>query len=214
MIELPLSYNLSTIACCESTGNILVGCKNIFQLFLFKYCTNETSKLQYVDFFQAPFQIELDFAPTKVLITENIVSCCNKQFLHVFKIVDGSNSENNNSLTISESNVCTSTEIQDQQQEAININLEYDVNYQEICNKKELNGIAFKVDIKSNEEDNLGFEDAEMRPLVVNELAVAIKFNNPQATPTLIARNLLQLKLQPLKISGILRDNTDISTLR
>lgn len=209
MIELPLSSNLNTIACCESTGNIIVGSKNSLQLFLFKYCTNETTKLQYIDFFEAPFKIELDFQPSKILITENVVTCCNKQFLQVFKVVDGG-TESNNSITLSESNVCTSTEVQEQPQEAININLEYDVDFQEICNKKELNGIAFKVDIKSNQEETLGFDEAEMKPLVVNELGVAIKFHNPLATANLVARNLLQLKLQSMKISGVLRENTDI----
>lgn len=209
MIELPLSCNLTSIACCESTGNILVGCKNILQLYLFKYCTNETTKLQYVDFFEAPFQLEIDFLPTKILVTENVVTCCNKQYLHVFKIVDG-NVESNNSITISESNVCTSTEVQEQPQEAINMNLEYDVDFQQICNRKELNGIAFKVDIKSNQEETLGIDDAELKPLVINELAICIKFLHPYASPSLVVRSLLQLKLQPLKISGVVRDNVDI----
>ena len=209
MIELPLNYNPSIVTFCQSTGNILVGHKNILQLFYFKYCTNETTKLQYIDFFEAPFQIELSFEPTKVLLTENVVCCCNKQYLHVFKIVN--RNENSNS-TISESNFCTSTEIP-QTKEAVNINLEYNVDFQEICKRKELNGNTFKVDIKSNQEEILGFDESEMKPLIVNELNVNIKQQQQSNLPEssiLCAQNLLQLKLQSMKINGIMRENVDI----
>lgn len=208
MIELPLNYNPSVVAFCQSTGNIIVGHKNILQLYYFKYCTNETTKLQYVDFFEAPFQIELDFQPSKVLLNENVICCCNKQYLHVFKLMDRNDSNNS---TISESNICTSTEIP-QTKESSNINLEYDVDFQAICDKKELNGNAFKVDIKSTQEEVLGFDESEMKPLIVNELGINIKYSslNLPDSSNLYARNLLQLKLQSMRISGVLRENVDI----
>jgi hypothetical protein len=207
MIELPIAYNPSIVGLCESTGNIIVGHKNILQLFFFKYCTNETTKLQYVDFFEAPFQIELDFQPTKVMFNENIICCCNKQYLHVFKIID--RNESNNS-TLSESNVCTSTEIP-HTKEAVNVNLEYNVDFQAISDRKELNGNVFKVDIKSTQEEILGFDESEMKPLIVNELSVNIKYtSNLPECAILYPRNLLQLKLQSMKISGVMRENVDI----
>lgn len=207
MIELPLNYNPSIVTFCESTGNILVGHKNILQIFYFKYCTNETTKLQYVDFFEAPFHIELDFEPTKVLFTENVICCCNKQYLHVFKIVGRNESSNS---TISESNFCTSTEIP-QTKEAVNINLEYNVDFQEICKRKELNGNIFKVDIKSNQEEIILFDESEMKPLIFDELNVTVKnkANLPESS-MLQAQNLLQLKLQSMKINGVMRENIDI----
>lgn len=207
MIELPLNSNPSIVTFCQSTGNILVGYKNTLQLFYFKYCTNETTKLQYVDFFEAPFTVELDFEPTKVLLTENIVCCCNKQYMHVFKI--NSRNESSNS-TLSESNFCTSTEIP-QTKEAVNINLEYNVDFEEICKRKELNGNTFKVDIKSNQEEILGFDESEMKPLIVNELNVSIKHkSNLPESAMVAAQNLLQLKLQSMKINGVMRENVDI----
>jgi hypothetical protein len=207
MIELPLNYNPSVVSFCESTGNIIVAHENILQIFYFKYCTNETTKLQYVDFFESPFVIELDFEPTKVLLNENVICCCNKQFMHVFKIIDRQAMESN-STTISESNVCTSTEVPEMK-EPSNVNLEYDVDYQAICNRKELNGNAFRVDITSTQEEIISFDESEMKPLVVNEMGIQIKYVST-VTSTIYARNLLQLKLQSMKISGVLRENVDI----
>lgn len=215
MIELPLSFNPNSIACCQSTGNIIVNHKNILQIFIFKYCTNETTKLQYIDFFEAPFQIELDFIPSKILVNEDVVSCCNKQFFHVFKIievVDGNNS------TTSESNICTSTEMPHSKASST-INLDQDVDFQAICDKSELNGISFNVKMKSTLEETMGSlggdDDSEMRPSVVNDFSATIKFlNNLPATFPLPSKfsvqNLLRLKLQSMKISGVMRENVDV----
>jgi Hermansky-Pudlak syndrome 3 len=126
MIELPLSFNPTSIACCQSTGNVIVNHKNILQIFMFKYCTNENTKLQYIDFFEAPFQVELDFIPSKVLVNEDVISCCNKQFFHVFKVMEVN--DGNNSTT-SESNICTSTEMPHSKASS-SINLDQDVDFQ------------------------------------------------------------------------------------
>ena len=214
MIELPLNYNPSSIAVCPSTGNILVNHKNVLQIFIFKYCTNETTKFQYIDFFEAGFQVELDFSPSNVLINEDVISCSSKQFFHVFKIVESS--DGNNSTT-SESNICTSTEIP-HSEESSTINLDQDVDFQAICDRAELNGITFNVKIKSTMEESMGSmgdDDSEMRPSVVNELGAVIKYvNNLPDTFSLPSKfsvyNLLQLKLQPMKISGVLRENVDV----
>lgn len=213
MIELPLNYNPSAVACCPSTGNILVNHKNVLQIFVFKYCTNETTKLQYIDFFEAPFQIELDFIPSKILMNEDIVSCSNKQFFHVFKVVE--TVDGNNSVT-SESNVYTSTEIP-QTEEPI-INLDQDVDFQAICDKSELNGIPFNVKLKSTQEESmgsLGDDDSEMRPSLVTDFGAIIKYiaNLPDSfslPSKFCVQNLLQLKLQSMRISGVLRENVDV----
>ena len=214
MIELPLSFNPNSIACCQSTGNIIVNHKNILQIFIFKYCTNENTKLQYIDFFEAPFQVELDFIPAKILVNEDVVSCCNKQFFHVFKVaevIDGNNS------TTSESNVCTSTEMPHSKASST-INLDHDVDFQSICDKAELNGINFNVKMKSTLEEtmgSLGDDDSEMRPSVVNDFGASIKYtNNLPSSFSLPAKfsvqNLLRLKLQSMKISGVMRENVDV----
>lgn len=209
MIELPLICNLTSIACCESTGNIIVSYKNIVQFYFFKYCTNDTTKLQYVDFFEAPFHIELNFVPSKLLMSENMIFCCNNQFLHAFKIVD-LNVDDYNSLALSESQICTSTEVQDQPLENINLNLEYDIDIQGISQRKELNGIEYKVELKSNEEETIELNDGEFKPLIVTELTAAVK-RNPNSTMfiNLVVKSLLQLKLQALKFSGVVHDNAN-----
>lgn len=214
MIELPLSYNPTSIACCQSTGNIIVNHKNVLQLFMFKYCTNETTKLQYIDFFEVPFQVELDFIPSKILVNEDVISACNKQFFHVFKVVEVN--DGNNSTT-SESNICTSTEMP-QSKASSAVNLDQDVDFQAICDKAELNGISFNVKMKSSLEEtmgSLGDDDSEMRPSVVNDFGAIIKYiNNLPASFSLPSKfsvhNLLRLKLQSMKISGVLRENVDV----
>lgn len=211
--QLPLNNNPTSVACCASTGNIIVNNKNIIQVFIFKYCTNETTKLQYIDFFEAPFQIELDFSPTKILVNEDIVSCANKQFFHVFKIVESTDGN----ASFSESNLCTSTEMP-QSKASSTINLDQDVDFQVICDKAELNGISFNVKMKSTQEESMGSmgdDDSEMRPAVVNDLKASIKYiNNLPDTFSLPSKfsvqNLLQLKLQSMRISGVLRENVDV----
>lgn len=212
--QLPLSYNPSSIACCQSTGNVLVNHNNIIQIFIFKYCTNEQTKLQYIDFFEAPFQIELDFQPTLLLVNEDIISCCNKQFFHVLKVFE---SVDCNNSTTSESNVCTSTEMPQSQPASAIINLESDVDFQAIADRAEVNGVSFNVKMKSNQEETMGsFSDdvSEMRPVATVELGAKIKyistlpdsFSLPSKFST---QNLLQLKLHSIKISGVLRENVD-----
>lgn len=211
--QLPLNNNPSSIACCQSTGNIVVNHKNIIQIFIFKYCTNETTKLQYIDFFEAPFQIELDFVPSKVLLNEDIISCSNKQFFHVFKIIE---SVDGNNSTTSESNIYTSTEVPSK--DSSTINLDHDVDFQAICDKAELNGISFNVKLKSTQEESMGSfgdDDSEMRPSVVNELVASIKYinnlpNSFSLPSKFSVQNLLQLKIQSMRISGVLRENVDV----
>lgn len=214
MIELPLNYNPNSIACCPSTGNILVNHKNVIQIFIFKYCTNETTKFQYIDFFEAGFQVELDFIPSAILLNEDVISCSNKQFFHVFKIIE-STSDGNNSTT-SESNIYASTEVQ-QSEASSTINLDQDVDFGAICDKSELNGVSFNVKIKSTQEESMGSmgDDSEMRPSVVNELGAVIKYVNKLPNSFTLPskfsiQNLLQLKLQSMRISGVLRENVDV----
>lgn len=62
---------------------------------------------------------------------------------------------------------------------------------------------------------SLGDDDAEMKPSIVSELSASIKFtNNLPDSFTLPSkftiRSLLQLKLQSMRISGVLRENVDV----
>lgn len=217
MIELPLNFNPASVAVCPSTGNVLVSHKNNIQLFLFKYCTNEATKLQYIDFFEAPFQIEMNMVPSKILMNENIICCCNKQFVYAFKVVE--RKDGNNSTTSESNTNISSTEIAQLSKISTIVNLEEEVDFKSICDKQELNGYQFNVKIMSTEQEvmtsALG-DEIEMRPSIVNELGANIKFiknlpNYSFSVPSKFCiQNLLQLKLQPMKINGIFRENNDI----
>ncbi|CAO1421825.1 unnamed protein product [Diamesa hyperborea] len=214
MIELPLNYNPSVIACCEATGNLLVAHLGILQLFEFRWCTNETTKLQYVDFFEVPFQIEIDFHPLKLLINENVISCSNKQFFCCFKVIESCDGNNSTSES---TNVCSSMELPPSKIYTVNLD-EEPLDFAAVRDRTDINGVKFNVQMKSTEQEASNTahsgDEMEMRPAVIQEISVILKYTNnlPEtfSIPSKYAtQSILQLKLQPLKISGVLRENND-----
>ena len=214
MIELPLNYNPSVIACCEATGNLLVAHLGILQLFEFRWCTNETTKLQYVDFFEVPFQIEIDFHPQKLLINENVISCSNKQFFCCFKVIESSDGNNSTSES---TNVCSTMELPPSKIYTINLD-EEPLDFAAVRDRTDINGVKFNVHMRSTDQETSSISHAgdemEMRPAVIQDINVILKYiNNLPETFSLPSKyatqNILQLKLQPLKISGVLRENND-----
>ncbi|CAO1442962.1 unnamed protein product [Diamesa serratosioi] len=214
MIELPLNYNPSVIACCEATGNLLVAHLGILQLFEFRWCTNETTKLQYVDFFEVPFQIELDFHPQKLLINENVIACSNKQFFCCFKVIESCDGNNSTSES---TNVCTSMELPPSKIYTLNLD-EEPLDFAAVRDRTDINGVKFNVQMKSTDQETSNTahsgDEMEMRPAVIQDINVILKYiNNLPETFSLPSKyatqNILQLKLQPLKISGVLRENND-----
>lgn len=214
MIELPLNYNPSVIACCEATGNLLVAHLGILQLFEFRWCTNETTKLQYVDFFEVPFQIEVDFHPQKLLINENVISCSSKQFFCCFKVIESCDGNNSTSES---TNVCSSMDLPPSKIYTINLDDEA-LDFAAVRDRNDINGVKFNVHMKSTDQETSNQvhsgDEMEMRPAVIQDINVILKYTNnlPEtfSLPSKYAtQSILQLKLQPLRISGVLRENND-----
>ncbi|XP_014236252.1 uncharacterized protein LOC106658696 [Trichogramma pretiosum] len=74
MIELPLSAKATAIACCQTTGNLLVATGNTLILHEFKIETQSPAKMKFIDFEARPWSLGLKFSPTKLDIVEDFIA--------------------------------------------------------------------------------------------------------------------------------------------
>ncbi|XP_075238546.1 BLOC-2 complex member HPS3 isoform X2 [Lycorma delicatula] len=112
MIELPIRFpNTSAIACCQATGNVIVGCGKTLCLFQLVSRLHDISRQRFFDFELWPVTLELNFAPTHLSIVENIVAAMDthSQSLHVFKINKGVSHRSGQSSTYSGSPLRTNS---------------------------------------------------------------------------------------------------------
>ncbi|XP_012261497.2 uncharacterized protein LOC105689218 [Athalia rosae] len=88
MIELPLNGQPTVIACCQSTGNLLVatGCSAI--LHEFKLETQQTSKLKFIDFEARPWSLGFSFSPTRMEIAEDFICILNSTHFLAFRLTN------------------------------------------------------------------------------------------------------------------------------
>ncbi|XP_054001968.1 uncharacterized protein LOC128888833 [Hylaeus anthracinus] len=88
MIELPLSIQPTLIACCQSTGNLLVASGNSAILHEFKVETQQVSKMKFIDFEARPWSLGFSFSPTRMEIVEDFISVMDKSNLSVFRLTN------------------------------------------------------------------------------------------------------------------------------
>nr|XP_034177945.1 uncharacterized protein LOC117603176 [Osmia lignaria]XP_034177946.1 uncharacterized protein LOC117603176 [Osmia lignaria] len=88
MIELPLSVQPTLIACCQSTGNLLVASGNSAILHEFKIETQQVSKMKFIDFEARPWSLGFSFSPTHMEIVEDFISVTDKSNLCVFRLTN------------------------------------------------------------------------------------------------------------------------------
>lgn len=88
MIELPLNIKPTAIACCQSTGNLLVAIGDNLVLHEFKLETHSQSKLKFIDFEARPWGIGLHFFPTHLNIVEDFVSIMDSSRCVVFRLTN------------------------------------------------------------------------------------------------------------------------------
>ncbi|CAH0391907.1 unnamed protein product [Bemisia tabaci] len=95
MIELPIKYSsINLLACCQSTGNLIIGSKKSITIFHVVFRTHDISRLKFLDFEPSSFNLELSFEPTSISLVEDIVAVLNSNSVHVFKITEGSDTSN------------------------------------------------------------------------------------------------------------------------
>lgn len=88
MIELPLSVQPTLIACCQSTGNLLVASGNSAILHEFKIETQQVSKMKFIDFEARPWSLGFSFSPTHMEIIEDFILIMDKTNLCVFRLAN------------------------------------------------------------------------------------------------------------------------------
>ena len=88
MIELPLNSQPTAIACCQTTGNLLVACGNTLILHEFKIETQNVSKLKFIDFEARPWSLELHFSPIKLEIVEDFILVMDSSRFIVFRLTN------------------------------------------------------------------------------------------------------------------------------
>lgn len=88
MIELPLSVQPTLVACCQSTGNLLVASGNSAILHEFKLETQQVSKMKFIDFESRPWSLGFTFAPTHMEIIEDFIAVMDNTNLSVFRLTN------------------------------------------------------------------------------------------------------------------------------
>lgn len=88
MIELPLSTQPTLVACCQSTGNLLVALGNSAILHEFKLETQQMSKMKFIDFESRPWSLGFTFAPTHMEIMEDFIAIMDDTNLSVFRLTN------------------------------------------------------------------------------------------------------------------------------
>lgn len=88
MIELPLSVQPTLVACCQSTGNLLVATGSSAILHEFKVETQQVSKMKFIDFEPRPWSLGFTFAPTHMEIVEDFVAILDAANLSVFRLTN------------------------------------------------------------------------------------------------------------------------------
>lgn len=88
MIELPLNAKPTAIACCQTTGNLLVAAGSTLILHEFKIETQSPSKMKFIDFEARPWSLGLHFAPSRLEIVEDFVSVMDCSRFVVFRLTN------------------------------------------------------------------------------------------------------------------------------
>lgn len=88
MIELPLSVQPTLIACCQSTGNLLVASGSSAILHEFKLETQQVSKMKFIDFESRPWSLGFTFAPKHMEIMEDFIAIMDDTNLSVFRLTN------------------------------------------------------------------------------------------------------------------------------
>ncbi|XP_014211794.1 uncharacterized protein LOC106641787 isoform X2 [Copidosoma floridanum] len=88
MIELPLNSKPTVIACCQTTGNLLVAAGNTLILHEFKVETQNLSKMKFIDFEARPWSVGLHFAPLRLDVVEDFVAAMDASRFIVFRLTN------------------------------------------------------------------------------------------------------------------------------
>lgn len=95
MIELPLNCQPTQIACCQTTGNLLVVMGNNAVIHKLKVETHQLSKHKFLDFEIRPWSLKFSFQPSHIEIAEEFISIMNSFNFMLFKLTNRLNDSTN-----------------------------------------------------------------------------------------------------------------------
>ncbi|XP_063986922.1 uncharacterized protein LOC135167552 [Diachasmimorpha longicaudata] len=93
MIELPLNSQPTQIACCQTTGNLLVVMENEAVIHELKVETQHLSKQKFLDFEVRPWFLRFTFTPDHVEIAEEFITIMNPTNFMMFKLTNQFNDD-------------------------------------------------------------------------------------------------------------------------
>uniref|UniRef100_A0A1A9UJI9 Uncharacterized protein n=1 Tax=Glossina austeni TaxID=7395 RepID=A0A1A9UJI9_GLOAU len=90
VIELPLRSPPDLIQCCQTSGNVIVSSKERIYLYEYTQCVHESTqpRYKYIDFLPFKFFVNLNFAPSKLNLAENVIACMSNRYCVAFRVVD------------------------------------------------------------------------------------------------------------------------------
>ncbi|XP_015591291.1 uncharacterized protein LOC107265901 [Cephus cinctus] len=88
MIELPLASQPTALACCQSTGNLIVAMGLYAILHEFKVETQQLSRLKFIDFEARPWSLAFSFSPTVMELAEDFVTVQDSEHFMVFRLIN------------------------------------------------------------------------------------------------------------------------------
>ncbi|XP_074101401.1 uncharacterized protein LOC141528987 [Cotesia typhae] len=94
MIELPLNGQPTKIACCQTTGNLLVVMEDEAVIHELKVETQQTSKHKFLDFEVRPWSIRFTFSPTHVEFAEEFISVMNSWYFMLIRLTNRFHDDN------------------------------------------------------------------------------------------------------------------------
>ncbi|XP_015124474.1 uncharacterized protein LOC107046379 [Diachasma alloeum] len=93
MIELPLNSQPTQIACCQTTGNLLVVMEHEAAIHELKVETQHLSKQKFLDFEVRPWSLRFTFTPEHVEIAEEFITVMNTTNFMMFKLTNQFNDD-------------------------------------------------------------------------------------------------------------------------
>uniref|UniRef100_A0A0C9RKX0 HPS3 protein n=1 Tax=Fopius arisanus TaxID=64838 RepID=A0A0C9RKX0_9HYME len=98
MIELPLNSQPTHIACCQTTGNLLVVMEREAVIHELKVETQQLSKQKFLDFEVRPWSLKFTFSPSHVQIAEEFITVMNSTSFMIFKLTNQFNDDMMNNV--------------------------------------------------------------------------------------------------------------------
>lgn len=230
VIEIPISNEIPApphlVTCCQTSGTIAVCCEQQIHFYECRRRTNDANKFQFIDFFEAPFYIQLDFKPFKISLSEHVISCMDASTVAAFKIVDLGDIGTEDGTTTNSIETDSSTNPTGQHNpshqysygnyfSSSNQRRNKTIDFEVAKQYNQANGVKFQTDIRSNWDHDSHRQSSfsEDRPYLVNDVKIMLKSTNENISSNdrifYSVRSLVQLRLHQQNELSNYRNTSD-----